>query len=187
MFDAQCDIAALVYQPHQDPDRILWEFASDLAAQGGRAVGLVQLGHHCVDGKLSAMLIHSGEELPLLQDLGACATGCRLDMGRLLNAGAQVACAVDAGADVVIINRFGRQERNGKGLAYLIDRAIDADIPVVIAVAATHFADWIKFAGGMSVKLNCERSALDAWWAKASMRSPRPASREPHTVCEFLK
>jgi hypothetical protein len=187
MFDAQSDIAALVYQPHQDPDRILWEFANDLAARGGRAVGLVQLGHRCADGKLSAMLIHSGEELPLLQDLGACATGCRLDVGRLLNAGAQVACAVDAGADILIINRFGRQERDGKGLAYLIERAIDADIPVVIAVASKHFADWIKFAGGMSVKLSCERSVLDAWWAKASMRSPRLARQESHTVCEFLK
>jgi Protein of unknown function (DUF2478) len=68
-------------------------------------------------------------------------------------------------------NRFGRQERNGKGLAYWIDRAIDADIPVVVAVASKHFADWIEFAGGMSVKLNCGRGALDAWWAKASMRS----------------
>jgi hypothetical protein len=63
----------------------------------------------------------------------------------------------------------------------------DADIPVVIAVASKHFADWIKFAGGMSVKLSCERGVLDAWWAKASMRSPRPASQQPHTVCEFLK
>jgi hypothetical protein len=82
---------------------------------------------------------------------------------------------------------LGRQERNGKGLAYLIDRAIDADIPVVIAVASRHFADWIKFAGGMSVKLDCDRSALGAWWAKASMRSPRPSSYESPTVCEFLK
>ena len=42
--------------------------------------------------------------------------------------------------------------------------ALDADIPVVIAVASEHFADWIKFAGGMSVKLACDRSALDQWW-----------------------
>jgi uncharacterized protein DUF2478 len=35
---------------------------------------------------------------------------------------------------------------------------------VVIAVGKDHFADWIKFAGGMSVKLGCDRDALDAWW-----------------------
>jgi len=28
---------------------------------------------------------------------------------------------------------------------------------VVIAVGRDHFADWIKFAGGMSVRLGCER------------------------------
>ena len=29
MFDAQCDLAALVYEKHQDPDAILREFAAD--------------------------------------------------------------------------------------------------------------------------------------------------------------
>src|ERR1700749_2805989 len=49
MFDSQCDLAALVYERDQDPDQILREFASDLKADGYRAVGLVQLGHHCTD------------------------------------------------------------------------------------------------------------------------------------------
>jgi hypothetical protein len=30
MFDARCDLAALVYEPHQDPDAVLRGFASDL-------------------------------------------------------------------------------------------------------------------------------------------------------------
>ena len=69
MFDSQCDLAALVYDKDQDPDQLLREFASDLNASGYRAVGLVQLGHHCVDTpKLSAMLVHTGEELPLFQN-----------------------------------------------------------------------------------------------------------------------
>ena len=42
--------------------------------------------------------------------------------------------AIEQGADLVIVNRFGRQEREGKGLSYLIERALSADIPVVIAV-----------------------------------------------------
>jgi hypothetical protein len=188
MFDSQCDLAALVYEPAQDPDGILRAFAADLNASGQRAVGLVQLGRHCVDvPNVSAMLVHSGEELPLLQDLGTCAAGCRLDIGQLLDAGERVASALDDGADIVIINRFGRQEREGKGLAYLIERALSADIPVVIAVPVHRFADWISFAGGMSVKLRCNRAALDAWWGGVSGRTGRPV-RDGHTsVCEFLK
>ena len=73
MFDSQCDLAALVYERDQDPDQVLREFATDLKARGYRAVGLVQLGHHCTDTpQLSAMLVHSGEELQLFQNLGTC-------------------------------------------------------------------------------------------------------------------
>jgi len=188
MFDSQCDLAALVYEPDQDPDRLLREFASDLNAGGYRAVGLVQLGHHCVDApKLSAMLVHTGEELPLFQNLGACASGCRLDVGQLLEAGTQVASAIDQGADLVIVNRFGRQERDGKGLSYLVERALSADIPVVIAVPSHRFADWIRFADGMSVKLRCHRPALDAWWNAVSARNVGTIRQDHRTVCEVYK
>jgi hypothetical protein len=188
MFDAQCDLAAMVYERDQDPDRVLREFASDLNLRGHRAVGLVQTGHHCVDApKLSAMLVHTGEELQLFQDLGACATGCRLDAGKLLDAGAHIAGAIDEGADLVIVNRFGRQECEGKGLLYLVERALSADIPVVIAVPNHRFADWIKFADGMSVKLRCDRTALDAWWRAVSARNTGVVGRDHQTVCEVLK
>jgi hypothetical protein len=36
-------------------------------------------------------------------------------------------------------------------------------VPVVITVSSSRFAEWIKFAGGMSVKLGCDRHALHAW------------------------
>ncbi|WP_447412402.1 DUF2478 domain-containing protein, partial [Clostridium perfringens] len=74
----------------------------------------------------------------------------------------------DDGADIVIINRFGRHERERKGLSFLIDHALAADIPVVIAVPGHRFADWIRFADGMSVKLPCTQGALDAWWRAVS-------------------
>jgi hypothetical protein len=188
MFDSQCDLAALVYEPDQDPDQVLRDFAADLRTSGYRAVGLVQTGHHCLDApKLSAMLLHTGEELQQFQNLGACAKGCRLDVGQLLDAGAQVASAIDQGADLVIVNRFGRQEREGKGLSYLVERALSADIPVVIAVPGHRFSDWIKFADGMSVKLRCERAALEAWWSAVSARSVGLSGRDHQTVCEVFK
>src|SRR6516164_7999716 len=99
----------------------------------------------------------------------------------------QLAAAIGKGADLVIINRFGKRERDGKGLAYLIERALDADVPVVIAVSSQHFAEWIKFAGGMSVKLACDRNALDAWWRKVSAKSSRAIMQESQTICAVLK
>jgi nucleoside-triphosphatase THEP1 len=185
MFDAQCDLAALVYDADQDPDAVLREFAADLNARGVRTVGMVQAGQ-CADSSLSAVLVHTGEKLLLAQDFDPAARGCRLDLGRLQNAAARVANALESGADLLIINRFGKRESAGQGLAYLIERALDADIPVVIAVSAHRFADWIKFAGGMSVKLRCDRHALESWWHRISMRDG--GARDPHkTVCEALK
>ena len=186
MFDAQCDLAALVYEAHQDPDAVLRSFAADLNARGFRVVGMVQAGQ-CADSSLSAVLLHSGEKLLLAQDFDPAAQGCRLDLARLQNAGARIADALVHGADLVIINRFGKRERDGKGLSYLIERALDADIPVVIAVGKDHFADWIKFAGGMSVKLRCDRDALDIWWQRISAGEPQPDMESHATACEIFK
>jgi len=186
MFDAQCDLAALVYEGDQDPDAILRGFATDLNGHGLRAVGMVQAGQ-CADSSLSAVLLHSDETLLLAQDFDPHASGCRLDVDRLQNAGLRISSALDAGADILIINRFGKRERDGRGLCYLIERALKADIPVLIAVANHRFADWVKFSGGMSVKLACDRRALDEWWRNVSMRTPRAISQDRPTICEVLK
>src|ERR1700742_3865803 len=172
MFHAECDLAALVYDRDQDPDAVLRDFAADLNAQGYRAVGMVQAGQ-CADSSLSAELLHNGETLLLAQDPDPSARGCKLDVSRLLGAGQRVAEALEQGADILVVNRFGKRERDGKGLAYLIDRAIEAKLPVVIAVSREHFSEWIKFAEGMTVKLACDRHALDAWWRGVAMRLPR--------------
>jgi hypothetical protein len=58
---------------------------------------------------------------------------------------------------------------------------------VVIAVGKDHFADWIKFAGGMSVRLGCERDALEAWWKAVSTQDTDAILDQHPTVCEILK
>ena len=88
MFDAQCDLAALVYERDQDPDAVLRGFAADLNARGFRAVGMVQTGQ-CADASLSAVLVHSGEVLALAQDATSPASGCKLDLSRLQDAAAR--------------------------------------------------------------------------------------------------
>lgn len=188
MSDSQGNLAALVYGQDEDPDRILHDFAVGLNRSGRRAVGLVQLGHHRADSRqLSALLVHTGEKLSLFQDLGKSAEGCRVDVGQLLYAATQISDAIDRGADLVIVNRFGRQEREGKGLAYLIERALSADIPVVIAVPSHRFADWIGFVDGMSVKLQCDRDALNAWWNALSGRSANARRDNDRGDREILK
>ena len=49
------------------------------------------------------------------------------------------------------------------------------------------FEDWIRFADGMSVKLHCDRAALQAWWNGVSASDARRGARVPATVCEIAK
>ena len=186
-FDSQCDLAALVYGPQDEPDALLGTFTADLAGRGTRVVGLIQGGHRAGAPQLSAMLVHSGEGVELFQDLGTYAQGCRLDIQALTRAGQEIAAAIDAGADLLVINRFGKQEREGKGLLYLIDRALSADIPVLVAVPDYCFDTWVKFAEGMSVKIPATRGALEGWWRSVARRSAGlPVLTQP-TVCEVYK
>ena len=187
-FDSLCDLAALVYSQDQEPDELLSTFAGELRAEGVRVAGLIQAGHRVGHApQLSAMLVHSGEDVQLFQNLGAYAEGCRLDIQALTRAGQEIAGALDAGADLLIINRFGKQEREGKGLLYLIDRALSADIPVLVAVPAHCFDVWVRFAEGMSVKIPNSRAGLRAWWRTVSARSAGMPVLTHTTVCEAVK
>lgn len=188
MFDSQCDLAALVYDLHEDPDEVLRGFANELTDRDFRVVGLIQSGHHCVDApQMSATMIHTGETLHLFRDFGLCPAGCRLDVGELAGIGRRLAGAIDEGADLLIVNRFGKQELAGGGLSHLIERALNADIPVVVAVPRHRFANWIDFADGMSVKLPCDRESLGAWWDAVSARDGSAIRRDHSTFCEILK
>lgn len=186
-FDSQCDLAALVYGPDDTPDALLSAFTADLTGRGARVAGLIQDGHRAGAPQLSAVLVHSGEGVALFQDLGSYAQGCRLDLQALTRAGQEIATAIDAGADLLVINRFGKQEREGKGLLYLIDRALSADVPVLVAVPNHCFESWLRFSEGMSVKVPATRGALEGWWRSVARHATAmPALTHP-TVCEVYK
>jgi hypothetical protein len=188
-FDAQCDLAAVVYGAGDDPDALLTAFAGDLCRTGRRVVGVIQVGRNCrsENPRFGAMVLPEGELVPLADDVRTCAAGCRLDAARLAGVATRLSRAMTDGSDLVIINRFGRTEAEGRGLADLIIRAVDADIPVLIAVPEHRFATLIKFSDGMNVRLACRRGDLDRWWR--SLRGP--AMRRPpdgaRTFCEVAK
>jgi hypothetical protein len=194
-FDAQCDLAAVVYGPDDDPDRLFIDFAADLSRSGLRPAGLIQVGRTCrsQNPSLSVVVLPGGEVVSLVGNvvgnLPACAsgTGCRLDASRLAGVATRVAGAIAGGSDLVIISRFGRTEAEGGGLAGLITRAIDVDIPVLIAVSEHRFAALVRFAHGMNVRLACRREALDRWWRSVAgppSRRPREGGR---TFCDAWK
>jgi len=188
MFDAQCDVAALVYDRDQCPDEVLLNFVAELQRRGRRPVGLVQLGHHDAGTvAMPARMVHSGRQFNLFQDAERYRAGRRLDLERLVQVRREMMAEIDRGADLLVVNRFGRQEREGRGLAQLIEHALRADVPVIVPVPAFYFNDWIAYVAGMCVKLPCDAEALDQWWKGLAARGGPPPRHLQHNVCEALK
>jgi hypothetical protein len=48
---------------------------------------------------------------------------------------------------VLIVNKFGKREAEGKGLVPVIVEALEMGLPVLIAVNGLNFAAFLAFAG----------------------------------------
>jgi Protein of unknown function (DUF2478) len=186
-FDAQCDLAAIVYGADDDPDRLISGFAADLRRSGRRPVGVVQLGRSCRadNPRLGVVMLPGDEVVRLALHDETNGDGCRLDPDRLATLAVRLAATIEDGADLVIINRFGRSEAEGKGLIDLVPQALEADIPVLIAVPEQRFGAWLRFSEGMNVRLPCRREALDRWWCAVAGASRGHDGAA--TFCEFAK
>jgi hypothetical protein len=189
-FDAQCDVAAIVYGSGDNPDLVLTEFAADLRGSGARVAGLIQhaRGRQLRSAAgLSALLLPSGREIFVPHRHDPVTNACRLEPRGLARVAAAIASAISAGADLLVINRYGTLERDGGGLLRAIGLALEADIPVLIAVPECNFRAWTTYSAGMSVKLACRRQDLEAWWRSVGT-VPLDATRAgTTTLCETIK
>jgi hypothetical protein len=184
-FDAQCDLAALVYGKPDEPDPKLREFVQDLMVRGYRVVGLIQtrLG----DGSAAVTVLPTGKTISFAQTLGAVPNSSSLGSCDLAVAAARIDALIDSGVDLVIINRFGKLEAEGAGLVDEIARAVSFDIPVVVAVPEFRFSEWLSFCRGMGVKLSCRNGSLQSWW-DVMIVGEQPSEHQRRTsVCELSK
>jgi hypothetical protein len=155
-------------------DRVLGDAAADLKSAGILVGGAVQDEERQADGCCGPMMLgdlQGGAARLISQSLGLGAKGCRLDTQALAAAAAHLLAVVDAGVDVLVINRFGKSEADGGGLRAVIERAVERDIPVVLAVREDFLPAWSAFHGGMAVELSANAGAV-ATWARSVCRTP---------------
>lgn len=158
-------IAAVVYAPDTDPSPLLAAVAATLGERGVRVAGVVQrdLGprEKCA---MELEVLPAGVRMPMTQELGEGASGCRLDPAALAEAAAQVRAALDTGPQLAVFNKFATQEVSGGGLRDEMAAAVLAGIPLLTAVAARYVDEWQAFTGGESTLLACTQDAMLAWW-----------------------
>lgn len=151
-------------------DLQLTELADLLISRGMCVGGVVQSNTTCGDNDLCDMDVRTLPDGPVFrisQSLGAGSRGCRLDPAALEQAVGCVTKALDdaSGTDVqlLIVNKFGKHEADGRGFRPVIAEAMMSGIPVLTAVNPTNLDAFEAFAGGMATCLPSELPALLDW------------------------
>lgn len=164
-------LAGVVFEPGDNIDHVFAGLAQDLGNKGWVVAGLVQEeAPHDSGSCCPATFVRDltdGTRAKISVDRGANATGCRLDAHALSEAVARVDAALEGGADILIVNRFGQSESDGGGLRATIERGIERRLPVVVAVRRTYAVPWREFHGGLATSLAFDQSAIANWAATA--------------------
>jgi hypothetical protein len=160
-------LAALVYDRGEEANGIVAAFAADLAHGGVRLGGFVQIvgaAEPELDKETHVLDLETGARFPIMQKLGPHSQSCRVDPMALVDIGQLVLQALSRKPELLIINRFGRLESEGKGLVDEIGAAALSGLPVLVGVASRYLDQWRSFALDLAEELDCSKEALEAWW-----------------------
>lgn len=159
-------------------DRLLAELANRLRADGVRMAGAVQVNTERPGQKHCDMELHvldGTDVLRISQNLGRGARGCRLDPDGLERTVALVEASLSRPVDLMIVNKFGKQELDGRGFRPLIGQALSQDVPVLTSVTGANRAAFLDFSDGLAEELPAELGAL-LDWCRAATGLPAPAA-----------
>lgn len=171
MNETPAPLAAILYTPDDPLEDLMLEVAHALAQQGVKLGGVLQhdVGM-AIDDPCGMELenLSDGQRFSLSQALGKGSEACRLDPASLAHAAVAIRRAVDEGAELICVNKFGAQEALGSGLREEIGLVVAAGIPLLTAVGERFMPEWQEFCGGYGELLPPEREAILAWWARVS-------------------
>jgi hypothetical protein len=148
-------IVAIVYDEGERIAPLMDRVVTLLWAQDCRLAGLRQREERQPGQSRCDMILEelaSGVTTAISEDRGVGARGCRLDVDALLKAMARAREALDAGPDLLLVNKFGKTESEGGGLRPLIVAAIEREVPVLVAVPGGNIDGWRAFAGELAVE-----------------------------------
>jgi hypothetical protein len=149
-----------------DVDQILSRLAGRLASRGIRCCGTVQINTERPDSgpcDMDVKVLPDGPVLRISQDLGKDARGCRLDPRALETAVGLVSASFAQQPDLLIVNKFGKHEAEGRGFRSVIAEAMLLGIPVIVGLNGLNKAAFEEFAGGLAVALPPNENSIFEW------------------------
>lgn len=159
-------IAYTMTQGQGELDLVLYELAEALNARGTRTCGIVQINsdrddcHRC---DMDVQVLPDGPRIRISQFLGKESRGCRLNTAALENAAGEVAARMSQDFDVFLLNKFGKQEADGRGFRELLGDALAKDATVIAGTNGYNKDAFETFSGGLAVYVEPEIDALLAF------------------------
>jgi len=170
-------LAAIEFAKSMDIDRLLLQIATTIGRDGTRLGGLVQVTTGGLGMQATAVEVldlATGDRFQIWEPRGQWAKGCRLDESGLAAAEAAVLRSIDAGIDLLLLNRFGRAESKGRGLINCFCRALEQGVPILTAVREPFDAAWAEFHGGLATLLPPEVDIALEWARNATGNRYKP-------------
>ncbi|MEZ2407642.1 nucleoside-triphosphatase THEP1 [Bosea sp. OAE752] len=159
-------LAAIPYASNFGIDGFMQGVVARLRRRGLRLGGVIQHNDEACEDRCMAMSLEdlaNGTRFPISQDLGPSAEGCRLDAAGLAAAAAAFSGALTERADLVVVNKFGKQEALGGGLRDEIAKAVMAGLPVLLAVRHDVLPAWRAFVGDDWIELAVDEEQIERW------------------------
>lgn len=145
---------------------LLAEIADVLIARDVRVAGTVQIDTDRGEGRkcdMDVKVLPDGPLIRISEDRGAGARGCRLDTDALEGAVADTEAALARGADLLLVNKFGKHEAEGRGFRAAIATALEQNIPVLVGVNKLNRDAFEAFCGGGGEELPANPAAIRSW------------------------
>lgn len=164
-------IAYTMAHGHGGTDLLLARVAQHLQRRGVKTCGTIQINtDNAKSGRcdMDVRVLPRGPVIRISQSLGKQARGCRLDSAALEAAVGYVKTELDKGAQLLIINKFGKQEAEGGGFRDVIANAVSNDIPVLVGLNALNKSAFEEFSGGLAKRVQATKEEL-VEWAKSAL------------------
>lgn len=159
-------ILAIVYSDGLAADRVISDLGYQIRDAGIAVAGIVQHNKFIRDRTRCDMEVEelaSGIVLQISEDRGNEARGCRLDRGVLLEAARLLSSSLESEPDLLIINKFGKLEAEGRGLRETLSDAVQLGVPIVVGVPYRNIEQWRGFSGGFAEECPIGSSRLHEW------------------------